>query len=537
MSTEAASVADEALRGGRWDDARAAYEAALAVDESAHALEGLGLALRWLEDFPRCFEVQERAYVLYREAGDSRSAGRMATRLGRDNLLVRGDAAVAGGWMARAARLLEAVEHGPEHGWLALRQGQMALYGLHDPQAGEELARTAQEVGARAGDVDLEMAGLSLAGLALVRSGRVQDGMSLLDEATAAAVGGEVRAHDVAGGICCDLIFACKWVQDFERAGQWCVSTGASARSTGHGGLFGICRAHYASVLLHRGDWPAAEAELLEAAELFERAARGLAHEAVLGLAELRLRQGRAQEADELFERVAWHPHAQLGQARAAFALQQPDAAAHRVEAYLRSVAPSDVLGRVGGLALAVELAVERGDEDGAQTAATELEAAAAAGGTAPLGALRDLALARVAAARGEREQACRLAEDAATAWARAGMPFEEACARALLAELHDPARPDVARRERERAAATFRELGCSERAERVEAAGRSSELSARELEVLRLVAAGLSDDEIAERLVLSPHTVHRHVANIRTKLRQSSRAAAAALAVREGLI
>ena len=165
------------------------------------------------------------------------------------------------------------------------------------------------------------MAGLSLAGLALVRSGRVPEGMSLLDEATAAAMGGEVRAHDVAGGICCDLIFACKWVQDFERAGQWCVSTGASARATGHGGLFGICRAHYASVLLHRGDWPAAEAELQEAAELFERAARGLAHEAVLGLAELRLRQGRAQEAEELFERVAWHPHAQLGQARAAFAL------------------------------------------------------------------------------------------------------------------------------------------------------------------------------------------------------------------------
>ena len=136
MSTKAASAADEALRGGRWDEARAAYEAALAADESAHALEGLGVALRWLEDFPRCFEVQERAFVLYREAGDSRSAGRMATRLGRDNLLVRGDAAVAGGWMARAARLLEAVEQGPEHGWLALRQGQMALYGLHDPQAG-----------------------------------------------------------------------------------------------------------------------------------------------------------------------------------------------------------------------------------------------------------------------------------------------------------------------------------------------------------------------------------------------------------------
>jgi DNA-binding CsgD family transcriptional regulator len=197
----------------------------------------------------------------------------------------------------------------------------------------------------------------------------------------------------------------------------------------------------------------------------------------------------------------------------------------------------TDVLGRVGGLSLAVEVALERGDREAAQAAADELERAAAAGGTAPLGAVSHLALARMASDAGDREAAGRHAEDAASAWARVNMPFEEAEARALLAELLAASAPEQAKLERRRAAETFRRLGCETRAERTEAAGRRAELSARELEVLQLVADGLSDDQIAERLVLSPHTVHRHVANIRTKLRRSTRAGAAALAARDGLI
>jgi DNA-binding CsgD family transcriptional regulator len=195
------------------------------------------------------------------------------------------------------------------------------------------------------------------------------------------------------------------------------------------------------------------------------------------------------------------------------------------------------VLCRVGGLSLAVEVALERGDREAAQAAADELERAAAAGGTAPLGAVSHLALARMASDAGDREAAGRHAEDAASAWARVNMPFEEAEARALLAELLAASAPEQAKLERRRAAETFRRLGCETRAERTEAAGRRAELSARELEVLQLVADGLSDDQIAEQLVLSPHTVHRHVANIRTKLRQSTRAGAAALAARDGLI
>jgi LuxR family maltose regulon positive regulatory protein len=283
LSTRTPDAGEAALRGGRWEEARIAYEAALAVEETPAALEGLGLALRWIEDFPRCFETNERAFLLFRQAGDVNGAARIATRLGRDNLIVRADTAVASGWLSRAAALLEGQDDdSAERGWLALRQGQIALYGFHDAAAAEERGSTARRCGATAADTDLEMAGLSLAGLARVRRGRIAEGMRLLDEASAAAVSGEVEWRDVAGGICCDLIFACEHVRDLERAGQWCETTASSARRDGLGGVFGICRAHYASVLMHRGDWEGADRELAGAAALFSRSARGMSYEAVL---------------------------------------------------------------------------------------------------------------------------------------------------------------------------------------------------------------------------------------------------------------
>jgi hypothetical protein len=176
VSTRAPDAGEEALRGGRWEEARIAYDAALAAEETPAALEGLGLALRWLEDFPRCFEVQERAYLLFRQAGDIRGAARLATRLGRDNLVVRADAAVASGWLARASRLLENEGDCSERGWLSLRQGQIALYGFHDAARAEQAALAARRSGAEASDTDLEMAAIALAGLALVRQGRVDEG-------------------------------------------------------------------------------------------------------------------------------------------------------------------------------------------------------------------------------------------------------------------------------------------------------------------------------------------------------------------------
>jgi DNA-binding CsgD family transcriptional regulator len=538
VSTRAPDAGLEALRGGRWEEAKTAYEAALATEESPEVLEGLGLALRWLDEFPRCFAAQERAYLLYRRAGDTRGAARLATRLGRDNLIVRADSAVASGWLSRASRLLEDEGDCPERGWLALREGQIALYGLHDAARAERGGLEARRVGVAAGDTDLEMAGLALAGLAQVRQGRVQEGMRLLDEASAAAISGEVSWRDVAGAICCDLIFACEYVHDHGRAGQWCAATVESARRDGIGGVFGICRAHYGSVLMYQGDWAGAEAELEDAAALLEQSARGVAYEAVLRLAELRRRQARLGEADQLCAEVAWHPRAQLCRAAVAFERGRLDDAVDCLEAHLRAVQPSDRLGRVPGLELAVALRLAAGNPESARGAATELSEAADQGASDPLLAARDLALARLDRHDGELERARTRLQDAVAAWGRAGLPFEEAEGRLELASLlEESGREQAAARERDLVAALYRRLGCEERARAVARPAADAPLTRRELEVLRLVAAGLSEDAIAERLVISPHTVHRHVANIRTKLREPSRAAAVAHATRKGLI
>jgi DNA-binding CsgD family transcriptional regulator/tetratricopeptide (TPR) repeat protein len=538
VRTRDADAAEEALRGGRWKEARTAYEAALAAEETPAALEGLGLALRWLEEFPRCFEVQERAYLLYRQAGDLRGAARLATRLGRDNLIVRADAAVASGWLARAERLLEDEGDCSERGWLSLRQGQIALFGFHDAAKAEEAALTARRCGAESADTDLEMAAIALAGLALVRQGRVDDGMRLLDEASAAAISGEVAWRDVAGAICCDLIYACEYVHDHGRAGQWCEATAASARRDGVGGVFGVCRAHYASVLMYRGDWAGAEGELESAADVLEQSARGMAYETVLRLAELRRRQARFEEAERLCAKVAWHARAQLCRAAIYFERGRLDDAADCLHAHLRAVQASDRLGRVPGLELAVALRLARNDREGAQAAVDELSDAAERGGSGPLLAARDLALARLDRHDGELERTRTRLEDALAGFGRAGLPFEEAETRLELAEvLAASGRARAAARERELAAAAYRELGCEERAAAVESPRANAPLTKRELEVLRLVADGLSEEAIAKRLVISPHTVHRHVANVRTKLRQPSRAAAVAHAAREGLI
>ncbi len=289
---------------------------------------------------------------------------------------------------------------------------------------------------------------------------------------------------------------------------------------------------------MHRGDWDAAETELDGAAALLSRSARGIGYEAVLRLAELRRRQQRFGEAEELCAEVAWHARAQRCRAAVAFEQGRLDDAANHLDAHLRAVQASDRLGRVDGLELAVALRLATGDAEGARAAAAELAEAAERGDTGPLLAARDLALARLDRFDGELERARTRLEDAIAAWGRAGLPYEEAEGRLeLAAVLGEAGRSRAAARERELAAAAFRRLGCEPRARSAEGRDGVAALSKRELEVLRLVADGLSEEAIAERLVISPHTAHRHVANIRTKLGQPSRAAAVAQAAREGLI
>lgn len=145
-----------------WAQARACFEAAVAHDASAEALEGLGLAAWWLDDAATMFEARERAFALYRREGDRRAAARIATLLGIDHYQFRGEAAVGNGWFRRAERLLGGLSPCPEHGWLRIWEGQIVLLVGNDPAAARRLGGQAAELGRSLALIDIEMTGLGL---------------------------------------------------------------------------------------------------------------------------------------------------------------------------------------------------------------------------------------------------------------------------------------------------------------------------------------------------------------------------------------
>ncbi|HJS56697.1 MAG TPA: LuxR C-terminal-related transcriptional regulator [Vicinamibacteria bacterium] len=523
-----------ALDRHAWEEARAAFEASCAEKETPNALEGLGWALFWLDRGDESLVTRERAFRLYREAGDARAAARVACGLAVDSADLRGEAP-ASGWLERARRLLEEIDPGPEHGWLALSEGHFALLYRRDIAAARESSVRALELGRRFGLVDLEMLARALQGLVLVAEGRVEDGMRCLDEATTAALAGEMGALNAVGATCCLLVHACERVRDYERAAQWSERVQRFSREWAIEPSLVVCRTQHAAMLIGRGEWADAERELIEAIERLAASRPLLVVEGIEQLAELRRRQGRFDEAEELFARVEGRSLALLG--RAAMAWDNGDAATTTdlLERFLRRTPPDNWNGRAIALELLARARLALGQLVEAERSRVELRALADRIGTASVRAIVLVADGVFRVSRGEHEEArldlarCLAGLDrvaAARQEARAALECfqrlraarEASRAERLLAELAEqPALPSSSRPPEERI---------------LDAA-----LTAREMEVLRLVAEGLGDKEIAERLFLSGHTVHRHISNIRLKLGLPSRAAAVAWAARNGFL
>jgi DNA-binding NarL/FixJ family response regulator len=551
----------QALAAGAWEDARASFGAALEQEETAPALEGLGWASWWLNDVAATFGARERAYRRYRERGDDRAAGRIAVSLAADHFLRRGEHAVASGWFQRAHRLLDGLDPCPEHAMLAIWESYVAAVFAHDPATARRLGEQARATARALGAVDLEMLAQASLGYATVCAGEVAQGMRLLDEATAAAVAGEMTDPDAIVTTCCYLISACERVRDFERAAQWCERAIALATRWSYRFMFAYCRSHYAGVLLWRGAWPAAEAELAAATGELAATFPAMAAEGIARLAELRRRQGRVAEAQALLDRLDADPLRAMGSklallGRAALALDRgdPTAAVAFGERYLRGVPAQDRVERVAGLELVARAQLAQGDLGrGARTVA-ELEEIAAAIATPPLRAAANAAAGALAMAAAEHEEARRCFEDAIDLYTASGAPFEAASARLdLVPVLAALGRTAAAAEEARAALAVFAELGAAGERKRATlllhrlAPGAAAELPSppapaprltpRELDILRLVARGLSDKEMASSLRLSEHTVHRHVANVLDKLDVPSRAAAVARAAHHGLL
>jgi ATP/maltotriose-dependent transcriptional regulator MalT len=397
------------------------------------------------------------------------------------------------------------------------------------------------------------MLGLGLEGRALVSDGELEEGMRRLDEATTVALAGEASLLYCVAWACCYTISACERVRDYERASQWCARVGEFC---GRHDIFllNTCRAHYASVLSWQGRWDEAERQLSAAVEGLESSRPPMVGDALARLGELRRRQGRLDEAEELFSRSESHSLSLLGRAALALDRDQPAEAAELADRYLRRFPDPGRVERSAGLELRIRALARLREHAHARDALRELREIAERARTRPILAAVSSSEGTLALTGGDHDTARRSFEDALDLLAACDAPFETGRVRLdLAATLTALGRHDQARREINVAMADFREIGADWERDRAEAMlGKSrtsrgtrpaeargtplAELSGRELEVLSLVADGLTNQDIAQRLVLSEHTVNRHVANILRKLALPSRAAAAALAGRYGL-
>jgi LuxR family transcriptional regulator, maltose regulon positive regulatory protein len=544
----------KALEAGAWQEARLAFERLLQVEETPEALEGLGLAAWWLDLADVVFDSRERAFRGYRSRGDDRSAARVAVWMAWDSAAFRGEEGVAKGWLQRARRLLEGQPDSPEHAFLAARDAVFTLLDDGDPDAAEALAREAIRVAQAIGAIDYEMVGRALLGFAMITTGRVTEGLRELDEVSAAILAGELTDRLLIALAGCYLIGACDRARDHGRAVQWCERVKEHSRKWGLKPLFAVCRTQYASVCMWRGAWDEAERELTSACDELALCRPAMTTDGLARLGELRRRQGRLDEAASLLDRSGGHPIASLG--RAAIALDRNDrqSAAELAERHLRRLPVKNRTERAAALEVLIRAHAapgHKGDLDRARAALDELRSIAAAANTPPLLASASLAAGLISLAAGEPETARREFEDAVDLFEKSGAPFETAHARIHLASvLGKLGRTDAAVGEIDRAREALTRLDARlelatadavrqrlKSPEAAEAARETSGLTARELEVLRLISGGLSNQAIADRLCISEHTVHRHVANTLSKLDVPSRSAAVAQAAKLGLL
>jgi ATP/maltotriose-dependent transcriptional regulator MalT len=538
MDVPATGVADPAAAGhaalarADWAEARSVFEAEVAADEaSAEAWEALSRAAWWQGDQEATFTARERAYRAYRRKGDPHGAARMAMWVASDHLDFRGDDAVASAWLRRAASLVDGHPPCAEQGYIALLEADIALLADGDPGRAAQVAERALTLARRVGDVGVEVVALSIIGYAQVTSGATEEGLRRLDEAAGLAVGEEFADMAAPGWALCHTVSACTDIGDFDRAAQWCraLHTWSAAWHARH--FLGVCRTAYGEVLVAGGDWPSAEQELLSAVADLAATRPALAASSAVRLGRLRVRQGDLVTARTLFEAALPLPHAVVGLGELGLLAGDATAAVDAAERVLRRSDDASVLDRLPALELLARALAVQGDHGRSADIADEVEHEAAQLGTPYLRGRARQVRAQVLLAAGDHDGARHAAEDATDLLAAASAPFESAQARLSLAE-------------------ALRQLGHGERADAEAAAAQASlallgvpapdaagVLSPREADILRLVAQGLSDARISEQLFLSPHTVHRHVANIRTKLNVPSRAAAVAHATRENLL
>ncbi len=528
----------DAYAAEAWSDAHERLSAADRADPLGPAdLELLAASAYMLGREGEYVAVLERAHRAHIEAGQPVAALRCAFWIGV-TLAGRGEVGRASGWLGRAERLLD------EAGADRVERGYLLLPVVIEQEASGDLesaAATAAEsaaIGRRFGDSDLFALAAHEQGHVLIRLGRIKEGLRLLDETMVAVAGGELSPI-VSGIVYCGVILACQDAQEVRRAQEWTAAlSGWCERQPDLVAFTGRCLTHRAELMQLRGGW----SEALDEARRAEKRCVDGENQAAAG--EACYRQGeihrtlgdldRAEEAYRDSSRRGREP--QPGLALLRLAQGNLDAA---VAAIRRALEESGEPARRAQLLPAVvEVMLAASDLEAARRAAGELERLAAGAEEGMLAATVAQARGVVELAEGDAGAALASLRRAAETWQRLEAPYETARVREAVGlacrALGDE---DTAALELEAARAVYAELGARLDLVRIGASREAHGLTGRELEVLRLVAAGITNRAIAAELVLSERTVDRHVSNIFAKLGVASRTAATAYAYEHGLL
>jgi len=533
---------DRARDAVEHEDWAVAYEGYSTADPSrltSEDLERFANAAWWLSRFDEADATWQRAYAAYADAGRHPAAAYVSIRLCFEHMF-RDEPSVGMGWLMRAQRHLSGEPECFQHGFLALGQSAVAA-NTGDPHEAVALAVRATDIGQRFGHRDLIALGIHGQGLALIASGDVPRGMALLDEAMTAVVAGELSAH-YTGVILCNVLDVCLDLADIGRAGEWNEAAKRWCESLPEEAPFpGICRVNRAAVAGMRGAWREAEAEASRASQelTFNPAAAG---RAFYETGEIRRRIGNVAGAEEAFARareLGVEPQPGLALLR----LDQGKTAAALTSLRLAvDGEPGPTPRRARLLAALVDAAVAAGDLDTARGASAELDAFADAVATPAFDATASASAGHVLLASGDVVGAIERLRHACAIWNELRLPYEAALARTRYGlAVRAAGDEDGARLELRASLAAFERLGAAPDAARTAAllpgmAELPGGLTRREAEVLRLVASGKSNRDIAAELVISEHTVARHLQNMFAKLGVSSRSAATAFAFEHDL-
>jgi ATP/maltotriose-dependent transcriptional regulator MalT len=543
LTGEVAAALETAQRAFAVDDWPTAFASFQAVGEAAGLSADQRYALAesawWLGEIDVALDAWRRAHDDYLALGDYARAAMSAMFLACHSM-ERGDAAAGSGWMHRTRRLLDDAPECAAHGYPLYFQ-IFAEMVAGDLDAALSTAVEVGEIGRRYDDPNLVAISLVGTGRALLKRGSVADGMAVLDDAMLAAVAG--RLHPVwAGAVYCHLMDACHELDDVRRAAEWTLAASRWCEVVPDTGVYrGICRVHRAQVLQIKGAWREAEREATQACRDMAHVHVGTMAEGHYEIGEIRRLRGDLTGAEEAFRRAHGAGRdPQPGLALVRLAQGQAETAAASIRTAL-AVLGGNPLPRARLCVAQVEIALAVGDLETARSACAELEQTAATYQSSGLAAAARQARGAVLLREGAPAEAVIVLRAACRHWQDLDAKHDAANARLLLAEAYRGlGDEDAAQLELGAADAVFEHLGAEPGQRRVASlrdhVSPPAGMTDREVEVLRLVAKGYSNRDVASMLFISERTVHRHLSNVFTKLAVSSRTAATAYAFEHGI-